>query len=116
MEQDQSFVFFQEAPIGDPALGGQGVENVALTPLGSLAIDLRKNALGAPYYVAADPVHALLIAQDTGGAIRGAVRGDVFFGFGEKAQKAAGDLKAEGRLYVLLPNDVAARLGKSVTS
>ena len=116
MEADQSFVFFQEAPIGDPSLGSPGVENVALTPMGSMAIDLRKNALGAPYYVAAAPVHALLIAQDTGGAIRGPVRGDIFFGFGERAEKEAGGLKAQGRLYVLLPNDVAARLGKSLAS
>ncbi len=58
----------------------------------------------------------LLIAQDTGGAIRGQVRGDIFFGFGEKAEAAAGGMKAEGRLYVLLPNDVAARLGNGLAS
>ena len=67
--------------------------------------------LGAPYYVAADPVRALLIAQDTGGAIRGSVRGDIFFGFGAEAEARAGAMKSQGRLYVLLPNDVAARLG-----
>ena len=116
MEADQSFVFFQEAPIGDPALGSPGVEHVPLTPLGSMAIDLKQNAPGAPYYVATDPLHALLIAQDTGGAIRGRVRGDIFFGFGSKAETDAGGMKAEGRLYVLLPNDVAARLGKGLTS
>ncbi|HXL71449.1 MAG TPA: 3D domain-containing protein, partial [Rhizomicrobium sp.] len=87
-----------------------------LTPLGSMAIDLRQNALGAPYYVATDPLHALLIAQDTGGAIRGAVRGDIFFGFGLKAETDAGSMKAQGRLYVLIPNEVAARLGKGLTS
>ena len=113
MEADQSFIFFQEAPLGDTALGSPGVEGVPLTPLGSMAIDLRKNALGAPYYVAADPVRGLLIAQDTGGAIRGAVRGDVFFGFGAEAQALAGGMKSQGRLYVLLPNAVAARLGKT---
>lgn len=116
MEADQSFVFFQEAPVGDPALGSPGVQGVALTPMGSMAIDLRKNALGAPFYVVTDPLHLLLIAQDTGGAIRGQVRGDIFFGFGEKAEAAAGGMKAEGRLYVLLPNEVAARLGRSVLS
>jgi membrane-bound lytic murein transglycosylase A len=116
MEADQSFVFFQEAPIGDSALGSPGVEKVALTPRGSMAIDLRQNALGAPYYVATDPLHALLIAQDTGGAIRGAVRGDIFFGFGPNAENAAGGMKAQGRLYVLLPNDVAARLGKGLAA
>ncbi|HWF64628.1 MAG TPA: murein transglycosylase A [Rhizomicrobium sp.] len=116
MEADQSFVFFQEAPIGDPGLGSPGVEHVPLTPLGSMAIDLKQNALGAPYYVATDPLHALLIAQDTGGAIRGQVRGDIFFGFGSKAETDAGGMKAQGRLYVLLPNDVALRLGKGLTS
>jgi membrane-bound lytic murein transglycosylase A len=115
MEQNQSYIFFREMPLGDIGLGSNGVQGVPLTPLGSLAIDLRKNALGAPYYVAADPVRALLIAQDTGGAIRGAVRGDVFFGFGEKAEQSAGEMKAQGRMFVLLPNAVAARLGKSFT-
>jgi membrane-bound lytic murein transglycosylase A len=113
MEANQSFIFFEEKTLGDTALGSNGVEGVPLTPLGSMAIDLRKNALGAPYYVAADPVKALLIAQDTGGAIRGLVRGDVFFGFGATAQQRAGEMKAQGRMFVLLPNDVVARLGKS---
>lgn len=113
MGANQSYVFFQESPVGDAKLGSPGVEGVPLTPLGSMAIDLRRNALGVPYYVAADPVHTLLIAQDTGGAIRGAVRGDVFFGFGGNAQARAGDMKSRGRMYVLLPNPVAARLGKT---
>jgi len=67
--------------------------------------------LGAAYYVDAAPVRALLIAQDTGGAIRGPVRGDVFFGFGEKAESDAGDMKSNGEMYVLLPNGLAAQLG-----
>ncbi|MES2255973.1 MAG: murein transglycosylase A [Pseudomonadota bacterium] len=113
MEANQSFIFFEEKTLGDISLGSNGVEGVPLTPLGSMAIDLRKNALGAPYYVAADPVKALLIAQDTGGAIRGLVRGDVYFGFGAKAEQRAGEMKAQGRMFVLLPNAVAARLGKS---
>lgn len=113
MEANQSFIFFEEKALGDTALGSNGVQGVPLTPMGSMAIDLRKNALGAPYYVAADPVKALLIAQDTGGAIRGQVRGDVYFGFGGEAEQKAGDMKAQGRMFVLLPNAVAARLGKS---
>ena len=80
-----------------------------------MAIDLRRNVLGVPYYVAADPVRALLIAQDTGGAIRGAVRGDVFFGFGGQAEERAGEMKAQGRLYVLLPKNLATRIGKKFT-
>ncbi len=79
---------------------------VALTPLASLAVDQRIHALGAPLYVAAqgpDPVHGLVVAQDIGGAIRGAVRGDIFFGFGPEAERRAGAMKAPGQLYVLLP-------------
>jgi len=115
MEANQSYIFFEEAPVGDTASGSKGVQGVALTPLGSMAIDLRRNVLGAPYYVAADPVRTLLIAQDTGGAIRGAVRGDVYFGFGGQAEQRAGEMKARGRMFVLLPNDVAARLGRNFT-
>lgn len=111
MEADQSFIFFEEKPVGDAALGSPGTLGVALTPNASMAVDPRLNALGAPYYVDAAPVQALLIAQDTGGAICGPVRGDVFFGSGEKAKAEAGGMKSGGDLYVLLPNAVAARLG-----
>ncbi len=113
MAANQSFIFFQETPMGDAALGSPGVEGVPLTPMGSMAVDLRNNALGVPYYVSADPVRALLIAQDTGGAIRGPVRGDIFFGFGGEAEARAGEMKSPGRMVVLLPNPVAARLGKT---
>jgi membrane-bound lytic murein transglycosylase A len=120
MELDQSFVFLQEAPLGDPALGSPGTMGAALTPLASLAVDARIHPLGAPFYVAAtgpDPVKGLMIGQDTGGAIRGAARGDVFFGFGPDAERRAGGLKAPGTLYVLLPpNGVAqtAAAGKNL--
>ena len=56
-------------------------------------------------------MHGLLIAEDTGGAIKGAVRGDIFFGFGPQAEERAGHMNAPGRLFVLLPNAVAARIG-----
>ena len=112
MEADQSFIFFEEKPVGDPALGNAGTLGAALTPGASLAIDPRLNALGAPYYVDAAPVRGLLIGQDTGGAIRGAVRGDVFFGFGDKAQDQAGGMKSDGALFVLLPKALAAKLGQ----
>jgi membrane-bound lytic murein transglycosylase A len=109
METNKSFIFFHEAE-------GAGAQGTALTPLGSLAVDLRLHALGVPFYVAADgpdPVHGLMVAQDTGGAIRGAVRGDIFFGFGANAEARAGAMKAPGRLFVLLPNAVAAKIGAS---
>jgi membrane-bound lytic murein transglycosylase A len=107
METNRSFIFFREAE-------GAGAQGTALTPLGSMAVDLRLHALGVPFYVAAggdDPVHAVLVAQDTGGAIRGPVRGDIFFGFGAEAEHRAGLMKAPGRLFVLLPNALAERLG-----
>jgi len=111
MEADQSFVFFEEKPVGNAAVGSPGTLGAPLTPRASMAVDPRLNVLGAAYYVDAAPVRALLIAQDTGGAIRGPVRGDVFFGFGEKAESDAGDMKSNGEMYVLLPNGLAAQLG-----
>ena len=100
METDQSYVFFLRAAIDDPALGSTGTLGANLTPLASLAIDPKMNALGAPFFVAAegaDPVHGLLIGQDTGGAIKGALRGDIFFGFGPQAEeRAARHMNAAG--------------------
>jgi len=121
LETDQSFVFFQEKPIGDPALGSEGSEGVALTPGASLAVDPHLHPLGAPFYVAtttADTdagkavplLQRLLIAQDTGGAIKGAVRGDVFWGFGPRAEDMAGRMTSRGRFYALLPKALATRI------
>ncbi len=115
METDRSYIFFQEGPLGDVALGSNGSLGVKLTPLASLAVDPRLHALGAPFYVAADgpdPVRAVMVAQDIGGAIRGPVRGDMFFGFGAEAERRAGAMKAPGRLYVLLPAGLADKLGE----
>lgn len=99
MQTNPSYVFFRE----DEARGAGGT---ALTPLGSIAVDLRLHPLGVPFFVAADgpdPVHAVLVAQDTGGAIRGPARADIFFGAGDEAEQRAGAMKAPGHLYVLLP-------------
>lgn len=118
METDKSYIFFQEKPIGDAALGSNGTLGAALTPLASIAVDQRLHALGAPFYVAAegpDPLHGLLVAQDTGGAIRGAARADIFFGSGPEAERRAGLMKAPGRFYLLLPRALATRLGDSKT-
>jgi membrane-bound lytic murein transglycosylase A len=115
METDKSYIFFQEKPLGDAALGATGTLGASLTPLASIAVDQRFHALGAPVFVAADspdPVHGLMVAEDTGGAIRGPARGDLFFGFGATAETRAGAMKAPGRLYLLLPNTLAAKLGQ----
>ncbi len=114
MQTNRSYIFFAETPLGDLALGSTGSLGASLTPLASLAVDSRIHALGAPFYVAAagsDPVHAAMVAQDIGGAIRGPARGDIFYGFGADAERRAGTMKASGALYVLLPNALAAQLG-----
>jgi membrane-bound lytic murein transglycosylase A len=115
METDRSYIFFHETRLGDTALGSAGSLGANLTPLASLAVDPRIHALGAPFYIAADgpdPVRAVMVAQDIGGAIRGPVRGDMFFGFGGDAERRAGAMKAPGRLYVLLPAALAAKIGE----
>jgi membrane-bound lytic murein transglycosylase A len=112
MESDPSYVFFK--PIeGDQPVGGQGVN---LKSERSLAVDYGLYPYGTPVWVATKlPENSLFrgreykrlfIAQDTGGAIRGAVRGDVFFGRGAKAEEVAGRFKAKGRFFVFFPKTV----------
>ena len=124
METDKSYIFFREEPITDPQAGPIGSEGVALTPAASLAVDMKLHPLGAPMFVVAKRPDAnpardehvfdqLMVAQDSGGAIKGAVRGDVFWGFGADAASVAGRMKSSGKLYVLLPKAVAAKLGAS---
>jgi membrane-bound lytic murein transglycosylase A len=106
MNTNRSYVFFTEIT-GE---GPQGGEGVALTAGRSLAIDRSKIPYGIPVWVDIDePVpgtgdlQRLVMAQDTGGAIKGAVRGDMFWGFGEQAEAMAGPMKAQGRYWLLLP-------------
>jgi membrane-bound lytic murein transglycosylase A len=112
MNENPSYVFFREQR-GEGPLGAQGV---ALTPGRSLAVDRSFLALGAPLWLdAADPAEAggrlrrLVIAQDAGGAIRGPVRGDVFWGYGKAAAERAGMMKDRGSYYLFLPRNVAGR-------
>ena len=118
MNKNASYVFFQRIQ-GD---GPKGAFQVALTPRASLAIDRRFIPLGVPVWLetlipelAAElagnpmPWQGLLVAQDTGGAIRGVVRGDIFFGAGSEAKAIAGRLKSLGRYYLLLPRSVVTR-------
>ncbi len=105
MNVNKSYVFFTEIS-GEGPLGG---ENVALTPLRSLAIDRSIFPYGLPFWLEAEHpveksmIRRLMVGQDTGGAIRGAVRGDVFWGHGEEAERMAGPMKSKGRYWVLLP-------------
>ncbi|MCW8916489.1 MAG: murein transglycosylase A [Magnetovibrio sp.] len=109
LKKNPSFVFFRLLQ-GDGPLGAQGV---ALTAERSVAIDRRYLPLGAPLWVtthdpldAQKPFQRLMIAQDTGGAIKGVVRGDIFFGPGASAAKRAGNMKRPGQYSILLPLSV----------
>jgi membrane-bound lytic murein transglycosylase A len=111
MWQNSSYVFFRE--IKDDVGSPLGAMRVPLTPARSLAVDPSYHALGTPIYVSvptmkhvpnAVPFNRLMVGQDVGSAIRGAERGDIFFGSGEEAAKLAGGTKYPGRFFVLVPN------------
>ena len=109
MDKNASYVFFRVLKGGGPI----GAEGVVLTPGRSLAIDRRLMPLGAPVWLdTTDPLapdrklRRLVVAQDTGGAIRGAVRGDFFWGYGPEATQRAGKMKQTGRYFLLLPRTV----------
>ena len=107
LAQNPSYVFFRELQNGLSApLGALGVP---LTNEYSLAVDARTIPLGAPVFLSTTypndntPLNRLMLAQDTGGAIRGAVRADFFWGFGAQAAAQAGKMKQQGRMWVLFP-------------
>ena len=121
MWHNESFIFFRKLELGDPDLGPVGAQQIQLTPLRSLAVDRRFWAFGTPFWLetslpngagATDrKFNQLMIAQDTGSAIKNRIRGDVFFGAGDTAAELAGHMKSPGRLYALLPKPVVSRLG-----
>jgi membrane-bound lytic murein transglycosylase A len=114
MWQNTSYVFFRE--LKDDQGSPLGALQVPLTPARSLAIDPSYHALGTPIYISvpsmrhggATPFHRLMVGQDVGSAIRGAERGDIYFGSGEEAAKLAGSTKNPGRFFVLVPKVPAA--------
>ena len=108
MNTNKSYVFFRELPESGPI----GAAGVVLTPGRSLAVDRTLHPLGIPMWLSTTAkypdgverlIQRMVIAQDTGGAIAGAVRGDVFWGSGDDAKFLAGHMKQSGTLYVLLP-------------
>ena len=117
MQENNSFVFFRWLGGKTADLGPEGAQGVPLLAGRSLAVDRRFIPLGAPmwldaYAPDADPsnpdrvLRRLLVSQDTGGAIRGPVRGDVFWGTGRDAGEIAGRMKHQGRYWLLLPRDL----------
>ena len=114
LNANPSYVFFREEAIrGRDGDGPNGALGVSLTPERSIAVDPRHVALGAPVFLAttlpdsAQPWRRLVMAQDTGGAIRGVVRADLFWGFGAAAGNQAGRMKQQGQMWVLLPAGAA---------
>lgn len=123
MQKNASYVFFRELS-GDGPVGAQGVE---LTAERSLAVDRKWLPLGVPMWLSTEvapasgetkpaPFRHLMMAQDTGGAIRGPVRGDVFWGHGDHAYEMSGAMKSDGEIWILLPNSLAAKLLQRPTS
>jgi membrane-bound lytic murein transglycosylase A len=110
LDENASYVFFRELP--NNLTGPLGALGVPLTAGRSIAIDPRTTPLGAPVFLATTwpnterPLNRLMVAQDTGGAIRGAVRADFFWGFGSEAGGFAGSMRQRGKMWVLWPKDV----------
>jgi membrane-bound lytic murein transglycosylase A len=113
MWRNESFIFFREVETADRTLGAPGAQKVPLHPKRSLAVDRGIWAFGTPIWLDTQTpsgpqgqlqdFRRLMIAQDTGTAIKGYARGDVYWGWGEEAAMAAGHMKSPGRMIVLLP-------------
>lgn len=114
-------VFFREEPLPDPNVGPSGAQGVPLTPGRSIAVDRESVPLGSPVWVdstepqawsangnamPAPVLQRLVMAQDTGGAILGAVRADYFWGWGDEALSMAGRTKQALAMWVLWPQGV----------
>ena len=116
MRRNRSYIFFRfddSLPAGAGPIGGEGL---SLTPLRSLAVDRAIWPYGLPFYLdatipwkseVATPFQRLVVAQDTGAAIVGKARGDIFFGTGPDAARLAGPIRHPGTLYVLWPRAAA---------
>ncbi|GGE07093.1 transglycosylase [Aureimonas endophytica] len=116
-DRNRSFIFFREAEVEDESLGPVAAAKVPLTPMASIAVDRELHTFGTPFFIDAPtlelggaPFRRLMIAQDTGSAILGRARADIFIGSGADAGSAAGRVRHPGDFFVLLPRDLADRL------
>lgn len=110
LDTNPSYVFFRKIGTLKPEDGPIGAMGRSITTLRSVAIDPKFTPLGAPVWIEKDgrsPIRSLMVAQDTGGAIKGMQRADIFFGTGAEAGDAAGTIKDGGRMVLLLPIDRA---------
>jgi membrane-bound lytic murein transglycosylase A len=105
------YVFFREDPLVDPALGPRGAQGVPLTPTRSIAVDPKSVPYGTPVWIDATeplsnaPLRRLVLAQDTGSAIVGAVRADYFWGWGDAAAEQSARMHQPLHMWVLWPRD-----------
>lgn len=115
---NRSFIFFREAPVEDAGLGPVAAAKVPLEPGRSLAVDRLIHTFGVPFYVASRSLThldggrsfgRLMLALDTGSAIVGPARGDIFTGSGEAAGNLAGSVRNEADFFILVPRAAAAR-------
>ncbi|HWZ71853.1 MAG TPA: MltA domain-containing protein [Casimicrobiaceae bacterium] len=117
---DPSYVFFRQIPDSDG--GPLGALGVPLTPGRSVAVDPRTTPLGFPVFISTEGqgigtgLNRLVLAQDTGGAIRGPVRADYFWGFGPGAGERASRMKENGRMWLLLPKDLQISIDAQFTT
>ncbi|WP_370322939.1 murein transglycosylase A [Oricola sp.] len=121
MEENRSYIFFREAPVADRADGPVAAAKVPLTAERSLAVDRLLHTFGTPVFVSADTVNGaywskLMIAQDTGSAITGPARGDLFMGSGDAAGNRAGAVRSPCDFFVLVPKSVLIDTGKALAS
>lgn len=110
-----SYVFFREVSYVPAHLGPLGAMNRSITTMRTIAVDPAFVPLGAPVWIeknGVEPLRRLMVAQDTGSAIKGAQRADIFFGTGDDAGRRAGTVKDPGRMIVLLPIQRAYALSK----
>jgi membrane-bound lytic murein transglycosylase A len=109
--QNRSYIFFREAAVDDAELGPIAAAKVPLTPGRSVAVDRLLHTFGTPFYIDAPtltafgrtPFRRLMIAQDTGSAITGPARGDLFAGSGDAAGEIAGVVRNAADFYALIP-------------
>ncbi len=113
LQHNPSFVFFRLVEDSDPAHGPIGAMTRPVTAMRSIAVDPEFTPLGAPVWIekrGRRPLNRLMVAQDTGSAIKGAQRADIFYGTGAEAGAHAGRVRDRGRMVVLLPIEMAHRL------
>jgi membrane-bound lytic murein transglycosylase A len=117
---NRSFIFFREAEVDDRGLGPVAAAKVALEPGRSLAVDRLIHTFGVPFFIVSDsltsieggrPFRRLMLALDTGSAIVGPARGDIFTGSGDEAGRLAGAVRNDADFFIFIPKAAAARYG-----